>query len=167
MSVSAPAITRHLHPESCSSWARGQGWFLWEAWQGYCLPPGSGTGETSEGIWSSWGRWVQAGVLVQAPWSLCVAELPLQPSGPLGPSLLGHMQPLEAESHCALRGQRRAEAGCPAWAVAAEALPASSSVSLSWSVHLSGLCVCLSPLLCPSFPLGSASCVFQPDLLAG
>lgn len=31
-----------------------------------------------------------------------------------------------------------------------------------WSLFLR-----LYPLLCPPFPLGSTSCVFQPDLLAG
>lgn len=54
----------------------------------------------------------------------------------------------------------------PIEAVAAVALPASVSVLVG---PLSIFLVFFLPLslLCPSFPLCSASCVFQPDLLAG
>lgn len=132
-----------------------------EGWQGFCLLADSGG-------WDLSGSWLQhlGGCWVQG-WCLWAGSLApaWQLSGLLGPTLLGHTATLEAESQRSFSGpgMGRDSVSCVHWGSAHLSLCPRQLVCPSfWSLSLR-----LYPLLCPPFPLGSTSCVFQPDLLAG
>ena len=131
-----------------------------EGWQGFCLLADSGGVGYVRKLAAALGgmlgpRLVSVGGLL----GTCLAALRSSGSHALGTHsyLRGRVS---AELQWAKNGQRqrvlRALGLCP---------PLTLSPSVGLSIFLVSLC--LYPLLCPPFPLGSTSCVFQPDLLAG
>lgn len=117
------------------------------------------------------GQWAEAGVLVRAPWYPREAVLPRHPPGPWAPYSGTPVPPQrQSLSQALCRGggvQWRVEMAYTASAEAAVALQPPLCVRRSVCLSSHSLSLRLYSLLCPSFPLCSASCVFQPDLLAG
>lgn len=163
-----PVITYHLHPESCSSWGPGGGPAglasvsgLWV--RGFCgggVPGAPGVG----------GRWAEAGLLGQAPSCSREAIVPRPPADPRGPPLWGHQCSRRGRVSGSVRGWGRAAGGGDGVILRPRGLlwlcrpPHCVRRSVCLSVHS------LSPpryFLLGPFPVCPASCVFQPDLLAG